>query len=210
MSQVNLLPPEILEAQRWRRMTGLVVVGGAVLLGLIFLFYLMQVGTLGGVRGDIEEQERTNEGLRQEIAELQRFEDLQVRAQAKQQLLGSAFAGEAAFSGMLMDLSRVIPSDAALTSLNVSVTPPTTEEDAGDDGAATGFVGAITSAGEADGFDSLSTWLTRLEQVQGWVNPWMTTITRRDDAGSVYSFASGVDLTADVLTERGRGVVDEG
>ena len=209
MSQVNLLPPEILEAQRWRRMTGFVVAGGAVLLGLIFLFYLMQVGTLGGVRADIEEQERTNEGLRQEIAELQRFEDLQVRAQAKQQLLSSAFAGEAAFSGMLMDLSRVIPSDAALTSLNVSVTPPTTEDDAGDE-AATGFVGSITTAGEADGFDSLSTWLTRLEQVQGWVNPWMTTITRRDDGGTVYSFASGVDLTADVLTERGRGALDEG
>ena len=56
MSQVNLLPPDILEAQRWRRMTGLVAAGGAVVLGLIFLFYLMQVGTLGNVRDDVEAQ----------------------------------------------------------------------------------------------------------------------------------------------------------
>jgi Tfp pilus assembly protein PilN len=208
VSQVNLLPPDILEAQRWRRLTGFVVAGGAVVLGLIFLFYLMQVGTLGGVRDDIEAQEATNAQLRQQIADLQRFEDLQVRAQAKQQLLASAFTGEAPFSGLLMDMSRVIPSDAALNSLAVTVTPPTADAEA--EAGATGFVGTITTAGSADSFDTLSTWLTRLEQVQGWVNPWMSSISREGDTGTIYTFASGVDLTADVLTERGRGATDEG
>jgi Tfp pilus assembly protein PilN len=208
VSQVNLLPPDILEAQRWRRLTGFVVAGGAVVLGLIFLFYLMQVGTLGGVRDDIEAQEATNAQLRQQIADLQRFEDLQVRAQAKQQLLASAFTGEASFSGLLMDMSRVIPSDAALNSLAVTVTPPTADAEA--EAGATGFVGTITTAGSADSFDTLSTWLTRLEQVQGWVNPWMSSISREGDTGTIYTFASGVDLTADVLTERGRGATDEG
>ena len=206
MSQVNLLPPEILEAQRWRRVTGLVVAGGAVVLGLIFLFYLMQVGTLGGVRDDIEAQEATNAQLRQQIAELQRFEDLEVRAQAKQQLLAAAYTGEASFSGLLMDMSRVIPSDAALNSLTVTVTPPTADPEA--EATASGFVGTIATAGSAQGFDTLSTWLTRLEQVQGWVNPWMTTISRAGDAGTIYTFSSGVDLTPDVLTERGRGASD--
>ena len=57
---------------------------------------------------------------------------------------------------------------------------------------------------------SLSTWLTRLEQVEGWVNPWMSTISRRDQGGSIYTFSSGVDLTPDVLTERGRRTLDAG
>ncbi|HSL11836.1 MAG TPA: hypothetical protein VLA82_11035 [Actinomycetota bacterium] len=214
MSQVNLLPPEILEAQRWRRTTGLVAAAGAVLLGLIFLFYLMQVGALGSARDDVEAQEATNQQLRAQIADLQRFEDLQVRAQAKQELLAAAFRGEASFSGLLMDLSRVIPSDAALNSLAVTITPPTAEGDPAvdpaADPAAPGFVGAITTAGEAQGFDTLSTWLTRLEQVQGWVNPWMSTIAQRDEGGTIYTFASGVDLTPDVLTQRGRGAADEG
>jgi Tfp pilus assembly protein PilN len=208
VSQVNLLPPEILEAQRWRRMTGFVVAGGAVVLGLIFLFYLVQAGTLGGVRDDIEAQNATNAQLRQQIADLQRFEDLQVRAQAKEELLASAFVGEASFSGLMMDLSRVIPSDAALNSLTVTVTPPTADTEV--DPAAAGFVGNITTAGEADGFDTLSTWLTRLEQVQGWVNPWMSSISQRDEGGNAYTFSSGVDLTPDVLTERGRGASDAG
>ena len=208
MSQVNLLPPEILEGQRWRRVTGLVLLAGAVVLGLILIVYLAQVNTLGGVRDEIAAQERTNAQIRSQIAELQRFEDLQVRAQAKQELLASAFVGEASFSGLLMDLSRVIPSDAALSSLSVSVAPPTGEEDV--EAVATGFVGAISTAGDAEGFDSLSTWLTRLEQVEGWVNPWMSTISRRDQGGSIYTFSSGVDLTPDVLTERGRRTLDAG
>jgi Tfp pilus assembly protein PilN len=210
VSQVNLLPQEILEAQRWRRMTGLVAAGGAVVIGLIFLFYLMQVGTLGNVQDDVEAQQATNQQLRAEIADLQRFEDLQVRAQAKQELLAATYAGEASFSGLLMDLSRVIPSDAALNSLAVTITPPTAEDDPAADPAAPGFVGNITSAGEAQGFDSLSTWLTRLEQVQGWVNPWMSSIAQREEGGTVYTFSSGVDLTPDVLTQRGRGASDEG
>lgn len=208
MSQVNLLPPEILEGQRWRRVTGLVLLAGAVVLGLILIFYLAQVNTLGGVRDEIAAQERTNAQIRSQIEELQRFEDLQVRAQAQQELLASAFVGEASFSGLLMDLSRVIPSDAALSSLSVSVAPPTGEEDV--EATATGFVGAISTAGDAEGFDSLSTWLTRLEQVEGWVNPWMSTISRRDQGGSIYTFSSGVDLTPDVLTERGRRTLDAG
>ena len=32
MSQVNLLPPDILQAQRYRRLTSLVILGGLVLL----------------------------------------------------------------------------------------------------------------------------------------------------------------------------------
>jgi Tfp pilus assembly protein PilN len=208
VSQVNLLPPEILEGQRWRRVTGLVLLAGAVVLGLVLIFYLAQVNTLGGVRDEIAAQERTNAQIRSQIEELQRFEDLQVRAQAKQELLASAFVGEASFSGLLMDLSRVIPSDAALSSLSVSVAPPTGEEDV--EATATGFVGAISTAGDAEGFDSLSTWLTRLEQVEGWVNPWMSTISRRDQGGSIYTFSSGVDLTPDVLTERGRRTLDAG
>lgn len=210
MSQVNLLPPEILERQKWRRLTLMVLAGGAVVIGLVFVFYLLQARTLGGVRDDIDAQRATNEGLRGEIAELQRFEDLQVLAQAKQQLITSAFAGEVSLSGMLMDVSRVIPSEAALNSLAIAITP--VSPDAVPVEGAPTFVGTITTSGEGDGIDTLSTWLTRLEQVEGWVNPWMSSISRRGEGETVFTFSSGVDLTVEVVTERGGRVVspDEG
>ena len=49
MGQVNLLPPDILQRQRYRRMTLTVLAAGAIVLALIVAFFLIQVGRLGSV-----------------------------------------------------------------------------------------------------------------------------------------------------------------
>jgi Tfp pilus assembly protein PilN len=210
VSQVNLLPPEILQSQRTRRTAVLVAAAGAVVVALIFLFYLVQVGRLAGVHDDIEGQRATNTQLQAQVGTLQRFDELQARAQAQEQLLLHAFANEVSFSGMLMDLSQVIPSDAVLDSFALQLTPTgAAATETTTTTAATGFVGTMTAGGRALGVDSVAEWLTRLEQVEGWVNPWATSVTPEADS-AVYTFSSGVDLTPDVLTRRGRGVPDAG
>jgi Tfp pilus assembly protein PilN len=205
MSQVNLLPPEVLQDLKTRRTTLLVVAAGGVVMALIILFYMLQVGALGDVQGDIEAQEASNATLSQEIADLQKFEDLQVEAQAKQDLLQAAFADEVSFSGMLMDLSRVIPPDAYLTTFTAQVTAAAaTEAPVVDTAAVTGFVGTLAADGQGSGVESVATWLTRLEQLRGWVNPWVSSVTAAEGTSGV-SFSTGVDLTPEVLTDRGRG-----
>jgi hypothetical protein len=69
------------------------------------------------------------------------------------------------------------------------------------------LIGTMTTGGEAIGFDSLSIWLTRLELVQGWVNPWMPSIAADTTVPNAYTFTTSVDLTQDVETPRGRGEV---
>jgi hypothetical protein len=102
---------------------------------------------------------------------------------------------------MLMDLSRTIPSDAYLDSFNAALAVPVA-------GAVptttTTFVGSFTASGAADGFESLASWLTRLESVKGWVNPWMSSATETGANTGLYQFSSGVDLSEDALTPRGR------
>ncbi len=68
----------------------------------------------------------------------------------------------------------------------------------------TTFVGSFTASGAADGFESLASWLTRLESVKGWVNPWMSSATETGPNTGLYQFSSGVDLSEDALTARGR------
>jgi len=206
MSQVNLLPPEILAAQRQRRMAGVVALAGVGVIGLILVFYVLQLGNLGGVRSDIDRQEQTNESLQRQIDRLREFEELRARAQAKQQLLDAVFANEIAFSGLLMDVSRVIPSTAALTAMTAD-----SQEPAPSPAGNTQFTGRIDVAGLALDYDTVASWLTRLERVRGWVNPWVTSIA--DPASGPITYTSGVDLTTAVVTERGRragGVADAG
>lgn len=206
MSQVNLLPPDIIAAQRQRRMAGVVALAGVGVIGLILVFYVLQLGKLGGVRDDIENQERSNASLQNEIAQLQQFDELRARAQAKQELLDQVYANEVSFSGLLMDVSRVIPSTAALTSLSAA-----TQEPAPSTGGTTLLIGRIDVAGLALDYDTVASWLIRLERVRGWVNPWVTSISD-PDPGAI-SYTSGVDLTEVAVTQRGRragGVTDAG
>lgn len=206
MSQVNLLPPDILAAQRQRRMAGVVALAGAGVIGLIFLFYVLQLGSLGSVREDIERAEQNNAGLQRDIEALQQFEEIRSRAQAKQNLLNQVFANEISFSGILMDVSRVIPSDAALTSFSATSQEPTATT-----GGSTLLTGRIDVAGLAIDYDAIASWLMRLERIRGWVNPWVTSIA--DPETGPITYASGVDLTTAVVTERGQqagGTADAG
>lgn len=210
MSQVNLLPREILQGQKTKRLTLMVVLAGAVVLALIVGFYLLQGTRLSSVNGDIAAQKQQNDQIQTQIDGLQRFEQLQVEAQQKQSLLEAAYAGEVAMSGVLMDLSRVMPSDEYLTAFSVSLqtTAPT---DTTGPTTGTTFVGTMSADGEALGFDTLSVWLTRLEQVQGWANPWMSNISALDAPADAYTFSTSIDLTQDALTQRGgAGVVAGG
>lgn len=206
MSQVNLLPPEILAAQRQRRLAGVVALAGVGVIGLILVFYVLQLGKVSGIRSDIEQQQQTNQGLQGEIEKLREFEALRAQAQAKQKLLNDVFANEISFSGLLMDISRVIPSTAALTSMNVTSQEPTPTT-----GGSTLLTGRIDISGLALDYQTIADWLTRLERVRGWVNPWVTSIADPETGPITYS--SGVDLTTAALTERGQragGVADAG
>jgi Tfp pilus assembly protein PilN len=201
VSQVNLLPPDILQLQQRRRLAVLVVAAGVGLLLFLFAFYLFQQQQLSGVNDDIAAQEATNAAVTAQVAGLEEFAVLQEDAQAKEDLLAGAYAGEISFSGLLMDMSRVIPSDAYLTSLTAQANAPAV---AGTPEAATGsFAGNLQASGVGLDVESLSTFLTRLESVDGWVNPWMTAVSQ-DTSTGFYTFASGVDMTEAVVTERGK------
>jgi len=204
VSQVNLLPPDILQAQRYRRITQGVIAGGIALLLLVFGFYLVQSNKLGGVNDDIAAQDATNASIQTGIAEKQKFADLQAQAQAQQQLLSAAYAGEVSFSALLMDFSRVIPSDAYVDSLTMQAGAGDAAADAAAaEGATAGLIGSISSGGQAVSIDTLSVFLTRLEQVKGWVNPWMSTVSKNQEVNG-FDYSLSVDLTDAVGTERGK------
>ncbi len=63
----------------------------------------------------------------------------------------------------------------------------------------------MTFAGVAGGTETISSWLTRLEQVQGWVNAWVTSASESAPFSNIYTFASGLDITVTGATERGQG-----
>jgi Tfp pilus assembly protein PilN len=200
VSLVNLLPPEIRQRQQTRKITFLVAAGGVALVLVILFVFVLATQALKGVNGDIEDQTAANAALQAQIAELQRFADLQNEAAAKQALLSTVFANELSFSGALIDVSRVIPADAYLTSLTVTVNPTTALTPTG---ASTGIIGTIAFTGVGASPESVATLLSRLESIRGWVNPFVSSVSHPEQSNTV-DFSGTVDLTDDALTPRGR------
>jgi Tfp pilus assembly protein PilN len=201
VSQVNLLPPELKQRQATRRTTSLAVVAGAAALALVVLFSFLKSAELSHAKDQLAEQQAVNQRVQAQIAELQKFGQLRSELQTKQQLISQVYTNEISWSGVLLDVSRVIPADAFLTNFSGQTNGATTDAS----GQSTGLVGTLTFSGTAQGADTLAAWITRLEQVKGWVNAWVNSANESQAFSKTYQFSSGVDLSQDVVTKRGRG-----
>lgn len=210
-TQVNLLPPETRERQVARRQTTLVAVVGAAVIVLIALFYTLQVFAQSDVEDQLQQQQQQNAALQQQAAELQKFEDLRTQLQARRSLVAQTLGGEILWSEVLQDLSRVIPPNMWLTSLTASISGTQTGEPGASPAPAptTGptsaeLIGSLTFQGNSLDTPSLSEWLTRLEQVPGWVNAWLSKAERGPSGGQqIYSFNGSVDLSQALVSRRG-------
>jgi Tfp pilus assembly protein PilN len=202
VSQVNLLPPELRQRQARRRSTSLAIAGGLVLVAIVVGFSLLKASELSQKHEDLAAQREVNARVQQQIAELQKYGALQAQLQTKEQLIAKVYTSEVSWSGILLDVSRVIPPDAYLTAMTGQLA--TASADA--TGASPGLVGSVSFTGSVKGADTLAAWLTRLEQVKGWVNPWANSASESGPFTRIYQFQSGIDLSSDVVTKRGHGV----
>ena len=202
--RINLLPPEVGERQKLRRRTLSTIAIGVALLAIVGGFYFLQVVRLAGVDEDIRAQEGTNAGLRGQIAELQDIAALEQEIAATRDLLSTLLQDRILWSGVMRDVSLVIPGEVWLDGLSAGVgavageaAPVTTQ----------GLVGQISFSGFAFDHRDVALWLSRLEDVRGFINPWLSSSTKSElGTTTVVQFASSVDLSEEALARRaGRG-----
>lgn len=207
MSQVNLLPPEIRQRQAIRRRTTLVGGLGTAVVALILAFFFVQNMRLSSVEEDLAAQEQANAALQAQIQELQPYADLQATLVAKQALVNTLYLNEISWASVLLDVSRVIPDESYLTQLTGQITAPTGTQlgAAPTEGLVAELIGNMSFSGVARQTETIASWLTRLEQVSGWVNPWVNNAQENAALSRIYTFDGGLDLTLEATTERGRG-----
>jgi Tfp pilus assembly protein PilN len=208
--RINLLPPEIRERQRYRRRTAAVILIGIIVLAALGAFYVLQVMRLADVEEDLEAQQAQNAELQQEIAQLQRFADLQQELEDTRTLLNTLLADKILWSGVLRDVSLVIPGEMWLSGLTGATLGAETED--GETTTTTaapvvpggGLVAQITFNGFAFDHRDVALWLSRLEDVRGFVNPWLSN-SQKTLIGltEVVQFTNSVDLTEQALARTG-------
>jgi Tfp pilus assembly protein PilN len=214
MTQVNLLPTGVREKQKSRRVTVAAVAGVAAVVMALLLIYVLQAGRLASANRQLTAQESINRDYRNKINALQPFADLKTNVASRQALVAQLLHGEVLWSGVLHDLSMVIPDQMWLTGMTGTLTSTGAPAAgaAGAGGASSGapssgpaLVGSIQFQGYAFDHPTVALWLIRLQEVHGWVNAWISNAARTDfNNHSLVQFVSSVDLTTDATTNGGR------
>jgi Tfp pilus assembly protein PilN len=184
MPRVNLMPPEIAEAARFRRFQ--LAMGGAVVAAVVVVGALY-VHAHSGVKSADEQlaaAQTQQSSLQSQLHSLSSVQAVYSQVAAKQATLQQAMGQEVRWSSYLTDLSLKVPDAVWLSSINAaetntgfSTTPVGSAAAATTPTLGTPGIGTITFAGLAFSHDDVATWLDVLGRERGFADPYFTNST---------------------------------
>ena len=118
--RIDLLPRELVEQRLVRRQRSGIGAGFLVLLALLGLWYVLESRTLDRAQDKADQERAVATGLRAQRAQLQPLADLEAQIAAAEQLRTSVYRSEIRFSGVMRDISAIVPEDVWLTSMDVA------------------------------------------------------------------------------------------
>ncbi len=197
--RINLLPGEVEERNRQRRRMAL---AGFVVLGIVVLLaggYVWQLNRVSDARAELESEQEVLAELEAEVAELQPFDDLAAEQEQVFMLLSRAMAPESSFAGILQNVSAVMPADAQVDSLSISLS----EEPAPGLGDERPVLGTLSLTGQTlDGHaPGVERMLLEFDKVGGFFDVFVTS-SSLDPESDVTTFNVEVDLGPEIRTRR--------
>lgn len=200
--RVNLLPREIERREAARRARALAALVAVLVVAGLAALYWWQLQQVNDRKAQLAAAEQRRDELQAEVRRLDEFARLEQTLQETDQLVATAMARELSLAGLLQDIAAVMPTDAALTTLTVTLRTAAAAEEATD-------FGQVVAAGEslnrhAPGLERL---LLAFEKVAGFRDVFFTTSTL--DEEDIATFTFDFFLGPELLTGRYLGGVPE-
>lgn len=207
LPRVNLLPPEILAARRFRDVK--IGLAGAVVgcVGLVALLYVGATGAVTEAQGELDTSTAMGQQLRTEAAKYQEITAVRQQADAAAALVTKAMGAEIRFSQLMSELSTTLPEDVwlqniAFTQTSADAAAPAAVPPVGTAPAAAS-VGNVTFAGTGFSHDNVAAWLESLDKVPTYADPYFSKSTESlSGPRKVVTFQSTATLTTDALSRR--------
>ena len=217
--RIDLLPRKLVEERLVRRQRTGIGAGFLVLLAVLGLWYVLESRQLGEAKDQADQERAVASGLRAQRVQLQPLADLEAQIAAGEQLKASVYKREIRFSGVMRDISAIVPDDVWLTSMSVAFSGAANASGSAASSTATpaGAAAAATtpgSPGAGSPVASITFAGTGLEHVdvggflralargpkkggqQVYLNPYFTSAQKGDKAGqATVTFSASVDLS---------------
>jgi len=203
---VNLLPPEIREAARFRQLQFALAGVGVAAIALVGLLTYQAHHSVAAADDQLKQAQSQQTALQSQVTGLQSVRDVYNQVAAKQSMLTNAMGNEIRWSYYLTDLSLRVPANVWLTNLVATETAAGTNTAPNAAGASpllsTG-VGTVQFSGVAFSHDDVATWLDALAKEKGFTNVYFSNSTKGViGPRSVVNFVSQVTLSQAALSGR--------
>jgi Tfp pilus assembly protein PilN len=208
LPRVNLLPPEIEEQRRFKRVQAGLGGGVVAAVGVVAVLLLAANAQVGDAQDKVDAEQARQTSLQTEIAKYSDVPEVYAAVEAGEAELSLAMAKEIRWSYFLNDLSLSTPNKVWLTQMTA-----TENVDAAATGAApvagapTGYgtagIGTVVFQGKGYTHNDVAAWLKSLNGRPGLADPYFTRSVR-ELIGSEDSvtFDSQVAITEDLLSGR--------
>jgi hypothetical protein len=224
--RIDLLPRQLVKQRLVRRQRTAIGAAFLVLLALLGVWYVLESRQLTRAQDQADQEQAVATGLRARRAQLQPLADLEAQTAAADQLKASVYRREIRFSGVMRDISAIVPDDVWLTSMAVAFNTTGSASTTGGAGATTPAGGAAAastagSPGAGSPVASITFAGAGLEHVdvggflralargpekggqQVYLNPYFTTSQKGDKGGqTTVTFSATVDLSSAAYSGR--------
>ncbi len=207
LPRVNLLPPEIAEQKRARKVQmglGAAVLGAVSVVGLLFVSASHSVSS---AQSSLDAAQSQQTSLNGQIAKYNDVTATMNAAQAAQQQLVLAMGDEVRYSRLLTDVSLSVPSTVWLKSLTYAA-PTAVSSPAGTASSASAAVGTLTVTGVGYSHDDVALWLESIAGIgpsgkKTYTNPYFTNSTEAlIGSRTTVNFSSTAEVTPNALSRR--------
>lgn len=207
LPRVNLLPPEIQEAARFRRFQLAMVAAGIGAVAIVAALGVSAHSSVNQAKGQLSQAQSQKANLESQLAGLQSVRDVYNQVAAKKAMLTQAMGPEIRWSYYLTDLSLKVPDHVWLTAVTAAEAPSpaagAAPSPAGASSLVPAGVGTVTFVGTAFSHDDVATWLDALAKERGYSNAYFSNSTKsKVGPRDVVNFTSSVTLTPVALSGR--------
>jgi Tfp pilus assembly protein PilN len=210
LPRVNLLPPEIEEQRRFRKVQIGLGAGVVAAVGVVGALTLLASGAVGDAQSDLDAAKAQQTQLTAQKAEYAEVPLVYAQVDAAKAELGQAMGQEVRYSYFLNDLSLKLPGKVWLTTMtvtqdvdgaavsaatNATVAPSTEYLSPG--------LGTVTFEGQGYGHNDVAAWLDALAKQKGLAQPYFTSSEKEAIGDQVaVTFSSQATITEEALSKR--------
>lgn len=203
LPRVNLLPPEIAEQARFKRVQVGLGAGVVAALGLVGVAFVVASSQVGSAQDDVDAQQARNRTLTAQQAQYAEVPLVYSQVDAARARLAQAMGREIRWSYVLNDLSLITPSKVWLKSMTVTASDPTAAAAPATGDYLQPGVGTVTFTGSGSRHNDVAAWLVALGREPGLSQPYFTS-SKAEQIGteSSVTFTSQATITEAALSGR--------